>query len=116
MGDERHEEGHGAAPPNSAPGDGAPPVGREEGLGAGRASTRPSTADRSSSAAPERRNDSIADLLSKWRGSVTKRTSGPKQRWRDAYSTVIAYQLPPYVLEGRHSIRPQADEVRHLPY
>ena len=41
--------------------------------------------------------------------SGTKRSW--RRRWRDAYSSVLAFQLPSYVLDGRHCIRPSVDET-----
>ena len=40
-----------------------------------------------------------------------KRTHGWPQQWRDAYSTVQAFQLPSYIIDGRHCIRPQATDM-----
>ena len=40
-----------------------------------------------------------------------QRRAAWRQKWRDAYSSVLAFQLPSYVLDGRHSIRPSADDL-----
>ena len=51
-------------------------------------------------------------LQSMWGGrEAPSRRQTVRQRWRDAYSSVLAFQLPPYLLDGRHSIRPGADEA-----
>ena len=34
-----------------------------------------------------------------------------RQRWREAYSSVLAFQRPSYILDGRHSIRSSADDL-----
>jgi len=54
---------------------------------------------------------SLAAAIARWLISPHSSTCGPRQRWRDAYSTIQAYRLPSYELCGRHSIRPQADAV-----
>ena len=37
--------------------------------------------------------------------------SAARQRWRDAYASVRAFQLPPFVNDGRHAIRPGVDSA-----
>ena len=38
-------------------------------------------------------------------------TEGVRQRWRDALSSVLAFLSPSYTFEGRHCVRPWADDA-----
>ena len=38
-------------------------------------------------------------------------TEGVRQRWRDALSSVLAFLSPSYAFEGRHCVRPSADDA-----
>ncbi len=68
----------------------------------------PSSDSGAAAATASKQTTSIGDRVRSVRRSGA---AGGRQRWRDAYSSVLAFLSPSYMFEGRHCVRPSADDA-----